>query len=45
MPVSWCLADPILGKREVAAVLLGHARDQAAVRASPNDCLLTTPES
>lgn len=32
MPVTWCLADPKLGEREVAAELLGHARDQAAVR-------------
>jgi hypothetical protein len=32
MPVTWCLADPKLGEREVAEELLGHARDQAAVR-------------
>ena len=27
MPVTWCLADPKLGEREVALELLGHARD------------------
>jgi len=27
MPLSWCLADPRLGEREVAAELLAHARD------------------
>jgi hypothetical protein len=27
MPVTWCLADPKLGEREVAAELLGHADD------------------
>jgi Transposase DDE domain len=32
MPVTWCLADPKLGEREVTEELLGHARDQAAVR-------------
>jgi len=26
MPVAWCLADPKLGEREVAAELLGHVR-------------------
>jgi hypothetical protein len=33
MPVAWCLADPKLGEREVAAELLAHARDTAALRA------------
>jgi hypothetical protein len=32
MPVVWCLADPKLGEREVAAELLGHARDLGALR-------------
>jgi hypothetical protein len=32
MPVAWCLADPKLGEREVAADLLAHARDCGAVR-------------
>jgi hypothetical protein len=32
MPVAWCLADPKLGEREVAAELLGHARDIGALR-------------
>jgi hypothetical protein len=32
MPVAWCLADPKLGEREVAADLLGHARDIGALR-------------
>ena len=32
MPVTWCLADPKLGEREVAADLLGHARDIGALR-------------
>ena len=32
MPVAWCLADPKLGEREVAADLLGHARDTGALR-------------
>jgi hypothetical protein len=32
MPVAWCLADPKLGEREVAEELLGHARDQGALR-------------
>jgi Transposase DDE domain len=30
MPVVWCLADPKLGEREVAADLLAHACDLAA---------------
>jgi Transposase DDE domain len=33
MPVAWCLADPKLGEREVAAELLAHARDTGALRA------------
>jgi hypothetical protein len=32
MPVAWCLADPKLGEREVAAELFGHARDIGALR-------------
>ena len=32
MPVAWCLADPKLGEREVAADLLSHARDTGALR-------------
>ena len=28
MPIAWCLADPKLGEREVAAELLEHAHDQ-----------------
>jgi hypothetical protein len=32
MPVAWCLADPKLGERDVAADLLGHARDTGALR-------------
>jgi hypothetical protein len=32
MPVAWCLADPKLGEREVAAELLAHAREQGALR-------------
>jgi hypothetical protein len=32
MPVAWCLADPKLGEREVAADLLADARDQGALR-------------
>jgi hypothetical protein len=32
MPVAWCLADPKIGEREVAAELLGHARDTGALR-------------
>ena len=31
MPMAWCLADPKLGEREVAAELLGHARDLHAL--------------
>jgi hypothetical protein len=31
MPIVWCLADPKLGERDVAAELLGHARDLAAL--------------
>jgi hypothetical protein len=31
MPVAWCLADPKLGERDVAADLLGHARDTGAL--------------
>jgi len=27
MPTAWCLADPKIGEREVAAELLGHARN------------------
>ena len=27
MPITWCLADPKLGEREVAAELLDHAYD------------------
>lgn len=32
MPVTWCLADPKLGEREVAEELLGHARETGALR-------------
>ena len=32
MPAAWCLADPKLGEREVAAELLSHARDTGALR-------------
>jgi hypothetical protein len=32
MPVAWCLADPKIGEREVAAELLAQARDTGAVR-------------
>jgi hypothetical protein len=32
MPAAWCLADPRIGEREVAAELLGHARDTGALR-------------
>jgi hypothetical protein len=32
LPVAWCLADPKLGEREVAAELLAHARDLGALR-------------
>jgi hypothetical protein len=31
MPITWCLAHPKLGEREVAAELLGHARVLAAL--------------
>lgn len=33
MPIVWCLADPKLGERDVAAELLGHAHDLAALPA------------
>src|SRR5262245_61910356 len=32
MPVAWCLADPKLGEREVAAELLACAREAGALR-------------
>lgn len=32
MPVAWCLANPKLGEREVAAELLAHARETGALR-------------
>jgi hypothetical protein len=32
MPVTWCLAGPELGERDVAQELLGHARDIGALR-------------
>ena len=32
MPAAWCLADPKLGEREVAAELLAHARERGALR-------------
>jgi hypothetical protein len=32
MPVTWCLADPRIGEREVAAELLDHARGSGALR-------------
>jgi hypothetical protein len=32
MPLAWCLADPKLGEREVAAELLACARDQRILR-------------
>ena len=31
MPLSWCLASPKLGEREVAADLLAHARETGAL--------------
>lgn len=31
LPTAWCLADPKLGEREVAADLFGHARDTGAL--------------
>ncbi len=37
MPIVWCLADPKLGEREVAADLLGHAHD---LRALPTGVVL-----
>ena len=33
MPVTWCLADPKIGEREIAAELLAHARDTGALQA------------
>jgi Transposase DDE domain len=33
MPIVWCLTDPKLGEREVAADLLGHAQDLTALPA------------
>ena len=32
MPVAWCLADPKIGEREVAAELLAHAAGQHVLR-------------
>lgn len=32
MPAAWCLADPKIGERDVAADLLGHARDAGTLR-------------
>lgn len=32
MPVTWCLASPKIGEREVAEELLGQARDLGALR-------------
>jgi len=32
MPVAWCLADPKIGEREIAADLLALARDTGALR-------------
>jgi hypothetical protein len=32
MPVAWCLADPKIGEREVAAELLAHAARTGALR-------------
>ncbi len=32
MPATWCLADPKIGEREVAAELLAQARDSGALR-------------
>jgi hypothetical protein len=32
MPVAWCLADPKIDEREVAAELFAHARDLGALR-------------
>lgn len=33
MPAAWCLADPKIGERDVAADLLDHARDAGTLRA------------
>ena len=32
MPVTWCLASPRIGERQVAAALLAHARRNHALR-------------
>jgi hypothetical protein len=32
MPAAWCLADPKIGEREVAAALLARARDSGVLR-------------
>ncbi len=32
MPVTWCLADPKIGERDVAAELLAHARQTGALQ-------------
>lgn len=32
MPIAWCLADPKIGERDVAAELLAAAREQGALR-------------
>ena len=32
LPAAWCLADPKIGEREVAAELLAHARQTGALR-------------
>jgi hypothetical protein len=32
MPVAWCLADPKIGEREVAASLLAHAAGTGSLR-------------
>jgi hypothetical protein len=37
MPIVWCLADPKIGEREVAAELLAHAHDHALL---PGDVVL-----
>lgn len=34
MPITWCLADPKIGERDVATELLGHARDLAILPTS-----------
>jgi hypothetical protein len=39
LPVAWCLANPKIGEREVAAELLAHARDTEALR--PGTAVLT----